>query len=73
MSVEGAVLAQRKAFSDAEKMLLASHATLTQAPGSGSRTFYIQNTRYYLAALYEAWGKPDEAKKYAVVEKHQER
>ncbi len=64
-SVEGASLAQLGKFDEAEKMLLASLATLKQGPGSGSRTIYINLTNGYLAGLYRKWGKPERAAKYA--------
>ena len=63
-SVEGSSLAHLKQFEKAEKMLLDSHATLKEGPGSGGRTVYVQITVGYLADLYQAWGKPDQASLY---------
>ena len=47
-------------------MLLDSHTALKEGPGSGGRTVYVQITAGYLADLYQAWGKPDQASLYLV-------
>jgi tetratricopeptide (TPR) repeat protein len=64
-SIQGASLARQEKFEDGEVLLLASLATLSQGPGSGSRTVYIETTNGYLADLYRTWGKPAQAAKYA--------
>ena len=63
-SIEGSSLAHLQQFEAAEKLLLVSHAALTQGPGSGSRAVFIELTAGYLADLYRGWGKPEQAAKY---------
>ena len=46
-----------------KKCCLSSYASLGGAPGSGSRAVYVAMTSNYLAEMYRAWGKPDEAQK----------
>ena len=60
-SVEGASLARLGEYEEAEKLLLDSKARLENGPASGSRKVYIDITAGYLADLYQAWGKLDQA------------
>ena len=60
-SVEGASLARLGEYEKAEQLLLESKARLEDGPDSGSRKVYIEITVGYLADLYQAWGKPDQA------------
>jgi serine/threonine protein kinase/Flp pilus assembly protein TadD len=65
-SMLGRVQAQEKKFAEAESLLLAGHKGLkdndSTTPIWGK--YYLPDTELWLAELYEAWGKPDEAKKW---------
>lgn len=62
----GRVLAEQKKFAEAEKLLLAGYKGLKEnvstTPGWGK--YYLPDTMDWLGQLYEAWGKPDEARKW---------
>ena len=64
-AIEGASLGQLDQFEAAEELLLESYDTLRQTPAGGSRAGYVEETRAFLVALYQAWGKPVEAAKHA--------
>ena len=71
-SIEGSSLAHLQKFEAAEKLLLESHAALQDGPGSGSRAVFIELTAGYLADLYRIWGKPEQAAKYAAIQRSDE-
>ena len=62
----GRVLAEQKKFADAESLLLAGYKGLQEnartTPGWGR--YYLPDTLDWLTQLYEAWEKPEEAKKW---------
>ena len=60
-NVEGAALAGLKRYAEAEKLLLASLPSLAGSPIHD----LPRHGRERLAALYAAWGRPEEAAKYA--------
>jgi len=60
-NVQGAALAGLRRYAEAEKLLLASLPALSGSPISDM----TQRGRARLADLYTAWGKPEEAAKYA--------
>ena len=49
-------------------MLLASHTTLKEGSSSSSAV-YIDLTTGYLIDLYRGWGKPEQAAKYAAIQR----
>jgi hypothetical protein len=51
-------------FGAAEPLLLESYETLRQNPAGGSRAHYVDEARRFLVALYQGWGKPQEAAKH---------
>ena len=65
-SMLGRVLAQERKFAEAEPLLLAGckglrdHADTT--PGWGR--YYLPDTLQWLAELYDAWGRPDDAARW---------
>ena len=59
----GENLTAQRRFKEAETRLTESHDTLN--PALGSRDPRTQEALRGLAALYEAWGKPDEAARFA--------
>jgi hypothetical protein len=60
-ALEGASLSRLRQFGAAEPLLLESYETLRQNPAGGSRAGYVDETRGFLVALYQAWGKPQAA------------
>jgi eukaryotic-like serine/threonine-protein kinase len=62
-SAEGAALAGLLRHEEAEASLLASYAILSSDPGT--LPYYASSSRRWLAALYEALGRPREAARYA--------
>ncbi|MGH8204672.1 MAG: tetratricopeptide repeat protein, partial [Steroidobacteraceae bacterium] len=60
-NIQGAALAGRGQYAEAEKLLLASLPDLEGSPIPD----LPQRGRERLAALYAVWGKPEEAAKYA--------
>src|SRR5262249_10574654 len=65
-SMLGRVLAKEKKFAEAESVLLAGHKGLkanARATPLWGR-YYLPETALWLAELYEARGRPDEAKKW---------
>jgi tetratricopeptide (TPR) repeat protein len=64
-SAEGAALAGLQRYAEAEPVLLESFNTLRN--DSGALPFYVSNASRWLADLYRALGRPDEAAKYQVV------
>jgi tetratricopeptide (TPR) repeat protein len=63
-AIEGASLSALRQFSVAEPLLLESYETLRQSAAGGSRAGYVDETRGFLVALYQAWGKPEAAAKH---------
>ena len=63
-TLEGASLSRLRQFGAAEPLLLESYETLRQNPAGGSRAGYVDETRGFLVALYQAWGKPELAAKH---------
>ena len=62
-NVQGAALTGLRRYSEAEKLLLASLPALAGSPIAD----LPQRGRARLAELYTAWGKPEEAAKYATL------
>ena len=60
-NVQGAALTGLRRYPEAEKLLLASLPALVGSPIAD----LPQRGRARLAELYSAWGKPEEAAKYA--------
>jgi tetratricopeptide (TPR) repeat protein/tRNA A-37 threonylcarbamoyl transferase component Bud32 len=58
----GNLLAERGRFADAEPLLLSAHAIYLATVGRDDAQTTDASAR--LAALYEAWGRPDEAARY---------
>jgi tetratricopeptide (TPR) repeat protein len=63
-AIEGASLSALRQFGAAEPLLLESYETLRQNPAGGSRAHYVDEARRFLVALYQGWGKPQEAAKH---------
>lgn len=63
LSAWGACLASQRRFEDAEPVLLQSHAVLVTEVGPAS-TATVDAVRR-LVSLYQAWGKPDQAARWA--------
>ena len=61
-SVLGESLTAQRKFAEAEQFLLAAYEA--QKGRVQPQQFLLTETRQRLAALYHAWGKPDEARKY---------
>jgi tetratricopeptide (TPR) repeat protein len=64
-ATEGAAEAGLGNFGNAEKLLLASYTVLDADPAV--RRVYVDETLRSLAALYRAWGKDEEADRYAAL------
>jgi eukaryotic-like serine/threonine-protein kinase len=58
-SILGGALTNLKHYDEAEPLLLSSYDALTKAQGVSPRD--VREARARLAALYQAWGKPDQA------------
>ena len=65
-SMLGRVLAKKTNFAQAESLLLACHKGLKNNARATPfwAKYYLPDTELWLAELYEAWGKPDKAKKW---------
>ena len=61
-NVEGLALAGIGSYAEAERLLLSSLSGLGEAPIPD----LAERSRIHMAAFYSAWGKPEEAAKYAV-------
>jgi hypothetical protein len=59
--VEGAALVGLGEYAEAEQLLLQTNDILADAPMPG----VAEQSKERLATLYSAWGKDDEAAKYA--------
>jgi hypothetical protein len=64
-STEGAALTGLGDYPAAEERLLASYAVLNADPAV--RQLYVRRVLERLAALYDAWGKEAEARRYAAL------
>ena len=64
-SLLGACLAAQGRFADAEPLLRDGHAGLEAKTTSRSRE--TRDARARLQALYQAWGRPDDARRYAAL------
>ena len=64
-SAEGAALTGLGDYAAAEERLLASHAVLGADPAV--RQLYVRQVIERLAALYAAWGKEAEARRYTAL------
>ena len=62
-SIEGASLTKLGKFSKAEPLLLQSHKIIVA--DAGARPVHVESSRQYLADLYQAWGRPEEAARYS--------
>ncbi len=65
-SMLGRVLAEQKKFAQAESLLLTGYKGLKANAGSTPSwgNYYLPDTLEWLAQLYQAWGKPEEAQKW---------
>ncbi len=62
-SALGACLTAQRRYGEAETLLLRAHAALSEARGDGEPT---RDARRRIEALYEAWGRPEQAAAWRV-------
>ena len=62
-NAEGAALEGLQQYQKAELLLVDSYEILRT--DAGAIPLFVTQAKRRLAELYEAWGKPDEARKYA--------
>jgi hypothetical protein len=61
-SIEGAALVGLRRYDDAEPLLQASYQALEE--GGGARVVHRRDALVHLVALYDAWGREQQAGKY---------
>lgn len=64
-SINGAALTGIGKYQEAEQRLMPSYTILTQ--DAGALPMYRELARRYLEELYQSWGRPRDAKRYAAV------
>ena len=62
ISAEGAALAGQRKYAEAETLLIKSYEILTN--DAGAMPMFVSQTAKRLAALYEDWGKLEQAAEY---------
>jgi tetratricopeptide (TPR) repeat protein len=62
LATQGASMAQLSRYREAEPLLLEAYETLRGS--TGARPIHLGSARQYLADLYAAWGRPDDAARY---------
>jgi tetratricopeptide (TPR) repeat protein len=65
-AAEGAALAGLKQYAKAEQLLLASHEVLEKDKAAGH--IYQINSNRWLAKLYQATGRPEQAARYRLAQ-----
>lgn len=68
-SLLGAAAAGQRRFEEAEELLLRANAAMTDNPHTPA--FALSASRERLAQLFEAWGRPDQARKWRKAESRQ--
>ena len=63
LSLEGASLSALDRFADAEPLLLQAYEILSS--NAGARVSQVESALQYLADLYTAWGRPEDAARYS--------
>ena len=63
LTTQGASLTQLSRYAEAEPLLLESYEGLRS--NTGARPAHIETARRYIAELYEAWGRPEDATRYS--------
>lgn len=66
-SINGAALAGIGEYQEAERRLMPSYTILTN--DAGALPMYRELARRYVADLYQSWGRPREARRYAAAAK----
>jgi tetratricopeptide (TPR) repeat protein len=64
-AVRGAALGGMRNYPEAEKWLLDGYTILNN--DSGALPMYRSLARHYLEGLYQSWGRPGDAKRYAAI------